>query len=150
MTRSGHINDIRIVGVDQDPGDGEGLFQSHMGPGFTSVGGFPYSATRIGRTKDVGFSGANPYDVRVGRRDGQVANGGGALVFENRIEGNSLIDTFPDSTGCRGYPNGIVLTFGANSFHIGATAADVGRTDELPVQVTEFGAVSHLFMRPVH
>src|SRR5438067_12671808 len=89
--------------MDHDAGDVMGLGQSHMLPSFAGVGGF-VNTISPGRTLAiVGFTGANPHDRGIGRRDSDIANRGSNLVVENRRPGCSAVSDFEYAAGCCAY-----------------------------------------------
>ena len=81
--------------MDPDSPDGLRSRESHGLPGFSGVRGFIDSGPRHRGPEDIGFSGSDPDDIRIGVGDGDIADGQGRHLFENRLPGDTAVDRFP-------------------------------------------------------
>ncbi len=98
MSLGGYENAVGIFRVDEYSGDLLRVAQVlQMRPGFSRVRGFVTAvAGREIRALQT-FAATNINNVRVGRSNGQCADGAAGLVVENRIPGISEIGGFPDA-----------------------------------------------------
>ena len=69
--------------------------QAHILPCFTAVDRFIDSIAIIGSTAVIVLTGSNPYYVRVVRIDSHIADTYYAVVIENRVKGDPVINCFP-------------------------------------------------------
>src|SRR5205823_3727153 len=76
------IHDVRILGVDDDAADLVRLLESHVLPGLAAVGRLVNAVAVGDRVARIGFAGADPDDIPVGRGDAHVTDGNGGLVIE--------------------------------------------------------------------
>ena len=113
-----------------------GVGEAHVLPGLAAVGGL-VNAVAPGRTLAiVGFAGADPDDRRIGRRDGDVADGGDAFLVEDRLPGGAIVGGFPDAAGSHADKNNIRIAFDDCEI-VDAAAHDRG-TDFAEFQRFEF------------
>ena len=88
---------IGIVRVDDDLRDLLAIAQSEVPPGLAGVGGFVDAVAHgeIGALK--AFAAADVDDVRIGRGDGDGADGAGGLAVEDGMPGAAEIVGLPDA-----------------------------------------------------
>ncbi|MBA7642257.1 hypothetical protein ES703_49946 [subsurface metagenome] len=65
MPEGRHIDDVRILGMDDDAADMVGFFKAHILPGFAGVCGLVHSVSPVRASGVVGFSGSDPDNVRI-------------------------------------------------------------------------------------
>ncbi|MCH8217595.1 MAG: hypothetical protein IH892_12600 [Planctomycetes bacterium] len=75
MADGGHINDVRICGMNQYLADVVSLGKAHVLPGGTPIDRFEHAGSRVGIAAMTGlsFTGADPNDIRIGRRQSHVS-----------------------------------------------------------------------------
>jgi len=136
MTEGGNIDDIGIVGMDADTGNGLGVLQAHVFPGFAAVDGSINAVTLHDISAELGLSRADIYDVGIGCGDRDCAyRRAGNLSVSNRFPGQSAIRGFPQSAA---YGAEIVFHFSlGTACDAYRTAAAVG-SDVTPAEVTEY------------
>jgi hypothetical protein len=66
MTKGGNIDDIGIVGMDADTGNGLGVFQADVFPGFAAVNRFIYAVALHDISAELRLPRADIYDVGIG------------------------------------------------------------------------------------
>src|SRR5260370_35758566 len=105
-----------------------------MRPTLSGVCGFveTVAGREIGALQS--FTAANVNDVRIGRRNGQRANGASGLVVENRIPSIAEIGGLPDPAVAGGHVENIRLVRHAGDGH-GAASAEW--TDAAPAHFGE-------------
>ena len=83
-----------IARVDGDLRDLLAVAQAEMRPGLAGVGGFVDAVAdrEIGTLQSL--AAADVDDVRIGRRDGDRADGSGRLIVEDRIPGAAVVGRF--------------------------------------------------------
>ena len=91
----GNVNDIRVLGIDDDGRDVFRLFQTHVFPGLPAVKCFVDAIAKRNCVARVRFAGADPNHVRVPRLHGYVADRDGALPLEDRFPGHTAIGRLP-------------------------------------------------------
>src|SRR5262249_54470064 len=74
------VDGVRVLGVDHNLADLEGLLEAHVLPGLAAVGGLVDAVAPGNRVARVGLAGADPDDVLVGGGDADVADGDGGLL----------------------------------------------------------------------
>src|SRR5262249_30195793 len=84
VAEGGDVDDVRVPRVDDDAADVVRFLEAHVPPGLAAVGGPVHALAPRDAVARVGLAGADPDDVRVGRGHGDVADGGRALVLEDR------------------------------------------------------------------
>src|SRR5262249_1029301 len=81
------INSVGILRMNYDAADLEALGEPLVLPRFAAVGG-AIDAVAIGDgVARIGFAGADPDDVPIGRRDGDGADGYGVFLVELMLKG---------------------------------------------------------------
>ena len=89
-----------------DSTDLEGLVKSHVGPSLTAVSRLIDAVAPRDAVARIGFTGADPDDIRVGLANGDIADGDGRLLVELVFEVGTVIDGFEQPTRCGGGPPG--------------------------------------------
>src|SRR5262249_11241988 len=82
--------DVRVGRVDGHGAD-LALLLPDVLPGLTGIGGFVDAVARRHVAADVGLATADVDHVRVGRGDGDGADGGDRLVVEDRLPGDTAV-----------------------------------------------------------
>src|SRR5258707_4642464 len=77
--------DVGIRGMPDDAADAAGIGKTHVGPGFPGVGGFIDSVAHyVAIANHPRLASSHPNDARVGRCNGQSADGCGGLLGQDR------------------------------------------------------------------
>ena len=85
------INDVRILGVNENLANLVGLLESHVLPGFAPICRF-VDAVAIGRRiARIGLTGSDPDDIGIARGDADVADRHGGLVVELVLVGDAVV-----------------------------------------------------------
>ncbi len=143
VAAGGHPHRVRIGRMDDDPRDGLGLGEPHVGPGLACVGGLPDPGAGVGAAEDVGLARPDPDDVLVGGGQGQVPDGGGDVVLEDRRPGHALVVGLPHASGGAADVDGVGAASRLDHGHVGDPTTEVDGAQELPRQRPEEGAVLH-------
>jgi len=106
----------------------------HVRPGFTRVGGFIDSVAGGEIRALQSFAAADVNNVRIGRGDGESADGAGGLIVENGIPGVAEVRGFPDAAVDGGHVEHIGLMRNARD---GDGAASAERADAAPAHFGE-------------
>jgi len=91
------VDDVGIRRMDPDPADRLGRRESHVLPGLSGVGRFIDAGSGDGRPEDVGLSRSEVDDVRIGLGDGDVADGYGRVLIEDRSPGDPGVLRLPQA-----------------------------------------------------
>ena len=117
------IDEVRVLGMDQDARDPPGCFEPAMVERTAAVGGtvdpVPH---RERRPDDEGLTGPGPDLAGVRRRDRERADGGRFLIVEDRRPGDPAVARLPDAA--RG---------GAEVDDVGVPPFTRGRAQPVPV-----------------
>ena len=81
------VDDVGILGVDDDFADLEGELQAHVFPGLAAVGGLVDAVAEGDAVARVGLAGADPDDMAIAGRDGDSADRYGIFLIELMREG---------------------------------------------------------------
>ena len=127
VTRGRHVHDVRVGGVDHDARDGLAVGQTHVLPCLPGIGRFVDADAGHRRAEDVGFTGADPHDVRVRRRHCDVADAGGRHVLPDHLPRGAVVVGFPDAAGRVGRVDATASVLVGDRV-IGGPPADVGGT----------------------
>ena len=92
----GNENPVRVLGVHHNAADVLGIFQPQVLPAFSSVDGAVNAIAEKGARGKfaVGLSGPDIQDIRIGGRQGNVADRKRAFIFKYRFPGNAAIGGF--------------------------------------------------------
>ncbi len=101
VAQRGHVSDVGVLWMDDDPADVPRLDQPQVRPGLAAVGGAVDAVPPRRALPVVLLAGARPDDVGVGGRDGDVAEGAHRLVVEDRRPGRAFVRRLPDAAGSR-------------------------------------------------
>ena len=100
MPKRRHIDQIRISGMNANPRNSSRIFESHMLPCFSRIGGFPNTIT-VGNIPSNGhFATANINDIGIPFTDRYGANGTTKISIGNIIPGLAAIFGLPYATTC--------------------------------------------------
>ena len=97
-----HPHDVRILGMEDDPADVEGVLQSDVLERDAAVGGLIDTIAPCGGLRPL-FTGADPDDVGVGLIDFHVADGCRAVLIEDRLPRNAATDGLEHSARGRAH-----------------------------------------------
>src|SRR5207245_2225825 len=98
MAFGGDEEAVWILRIDENRRDLLGVAKVlHVRPGFTRVGGFIDSVAGGEIRALQSFAAADINNVRIGRGDGESADGAGGLIVENGIPGVAEVRGFPDA-----------------------------------------------------
>ena len=95
------VRDIRVFRMDEHASDGTGVLEADIFPGFASVDRFVDAVAMGNISADTGLSSAHVNHIRIGRRDGDTANGRGLLVVKDGLPSHGAIRGFPDPAAGR-------------------------------------------------
>ena len=143
VSRGGDVDNVGVGRMNHDPRDRVRAGQAHVGPGGTGVGRLVDSGTRHRAAKDVRLAQPDPHRVLVRGRDGDVTDRCGNAMLEDRCPGGSLVVCLPDAARSGGDVDRVALATRRRDCHIGHTAADVRRAEELPLEVLELRGLFH-------
>src|SRR5256885_7861286 len=87
--------------MDDDASDVLAFAQPQVRPGSAAILGLIASIAPRCTALIVVFAGANPKDLRIARRDGDVADGCRSLMIEDRLPGRPAVGCLPHSARCR-------------------------------------------------
>ncbi len=141
VARGRDVDDVGILRVDDDPGDGVGLLEPHGLPGLPGVGRFEDAEAGLGAAEDVGFARSGPDDVRIGFGDGQVADRHRRHIVEDGLPGRPGVDGLEDAARGRAGIEDRAAAGGDGD--VGAPPAEVGGADEPPLDVLEGRGLLH-------
>ena len=137
MAESGHKNDVRIRGMNNDRADMASVFQAHVDPALARVRGFVNAVTKGNIAANAGFAGANVNDVGIGIRNRDGADGRDRLLIEQWIPSDTAVGGFPDASADGSEIIGVWLARHARHRQHAATTK---RTDKPPLHaVVSFG-----------
>ncbi len=109
MTLCGHVDDIRVGGMDKDSPDMMRIFQSHVGECLAAVCGFINPVAPV-RAPGCGvLSGPHPEDVRIGGSQGDVADREDILVVKERLKCRSVVGRLPQPAVSSGHIKGVEM-----------------------------------------
>lgn len=97
MTERRDENNIRIVRIDNYRADVTRIFQADIFPCQASVERLVYAVAIGNIPAYASFACASVDDIGIGRRYGDAADRGDALMIKNRLPGNSGVRCFPDA-----------------------------------------------------
>src|SRR5262249_42458733 len=100
------VDDVRVLGVNGDAADLEGLRQTHVLPSLAAVGGLVDAVAVGDGVARVVLAGPDPDDVPVRLGDGDVADGNGAFPVELVLEGDAVVRRLEQPAGGGGDPVG--------------------------------------------
>jgi hypothetical protein len=99
VTHRRDVDDIRIRRMDRDAGDVVGIAQPHVRPGLAGIGRLVHAVARVGAPRGERVARANPDDVGVRWRHGDVADRQLRLTVEHRLECRPVVRRFPEAAG---------------------------------------------------
>lgn len=109
-TLGGDIDDLGIARVNKNSLDVLGVFQAGAGPGLAGIGALVDAVAEADAAQGLVFAGAEPDDVGVLGINGDAAQGVGAALIKDRLEGKAVVLGFPKAAGGGGdVPNAVVL-----------------------------------------
>ncbi len=96
MTERGDEDNIGVLRIDADTGDGLRIGQSRFVPCFSRVCGFVHAVALHDVSAQLGFTHSDIHNVRVRFRDSHCADGrAGDLSISDRLPGCAAVDGFP-------------------------------------------------------
>jgi len=123
MAFGGDEEAVWILRIDENRRDLLGVAKVlHVRPGFTRVGGFIDSVAGGEIRALQSFAAADINNVRIGRGDGESADGAGGLIVENGIPGVAKSVVFPDAAVDGGHVKHIGLVRDAGDATVAASA----------------------------
>ena len=131
----GDVDDVGVGGMDDDAGDGGCGLEPHVFPRLAGVGRLEDAQPGHGAAEDVGFARAGPDDVGIGHGDGQVTDGHGRLIVEDRLPGRAGVHGLEDAARGRAGIEDRAAAGGDGD--VGAAPAEVEGADEAPLDVLE-------------
>ena len=99
VTHRRNVHDVRVARMDEDAPDVLRGVEAHVAPGVPGVGGLVDAVAPAGRLPVLRLPGADPDQVWVGLVEGDVADGAGRLVVEERRPRGAVVLGLPDASG---------------------------------------------------
>ena len=96
-----YVHHVRVVGVYDDAADPARRVESHVRPVLAGVRRLPHAVSEGHVGSEERLPGAGPYDIRVGRRHGDLPDRVHWIVIEDRAPAQSRVVGLPDSPRCR-------------------------------------------------
>ena len=127
------IDDVGVCRVNDDAADVLRVGEPHEGPRRAAVGRFVDAVAPRRALAVVRLAGADPDDVRVGARDGDVADRRRAEVVEDRRPRRSAVHRLPHAAGGRADVDRVGMAF-VDRDVVDAPAGD-GGTDRAPLEI---------------
>ena len=110
--------------------------QAHVFPGLATVERFVNSIAPRGTLAVVGLAAPDPDHGRIGRSDGNVADGRDAFLIEHRLPGCAVVGGFPDAAGGRAHVHDVGIDF--DDCEVINAPAHHGGTNLAKFQILEF------------
>src|SRR2546425_1857671 len=134
MSECAGTHRVRIIWINYDPPDSSCLFQTHLSPCLTRVGGFVDPVANRDMAADPCFASPGPDDVGVRGRHRQRPDGRNRLVVEDRRPMRAAVDGFPNSA--RGRADVVDVWLTGHARDRGRAVAD--RPDITPTERAEY------------
>ena len=134
-TFGSHIHHVGVARVDKDFANVLRIFQPHVFPSFSIIGGFPYTVSITQRPLIIIFAGAGPNHVVVIGVHSQAPHRIGAIMVENGFKGGAVIVGAPNAARSSRHKKAAVVVR-VNS-KIGNAPGSKSRTDTAPFQAAE-------------
>ena len=99
VTKSCDIDNIRIIGVDENPRDMVSVMQAHICPSLSSICGFKHSGSGKWAPRHQDLSCTHPDNVGIGWSDGDTSDCKCGLILEDRFPGGAVVNGFPEIPG---------------------------------------------------
>ena len=93
-TKHADIYDVRIRWVNRNAARLKSFFQSHVSPGFATVGRFVYAVTPGHTVSRIGFSRADPNNIRIRLCDLNISDRNRCLIIELMFKRVAVIGCF--------------------------------------------------------
>jgi hypothetical protein len=136
MPERGDVHDLGIARVNDDAADVVGIAKTHVGPGFAPVEGAIHAVTPGRALAVVRFAGSRPDDVRIRRRDRQVADRKGSPVaIEDRFPRRPAVHALEDPAGCRAHEDDLRVR--RHRLHVVNAPAEGRGADVAPLQTVD-------------
>ena len=90
--------DVVVAGIENNAIDVLGVLESHIGKRLAAIGGLPHAVAPAGGLAIVRLTGADPNDVRVGLRHGDVADAEQSAILKQWREGRAITGGLPHAT----------------------------------------------------
>ena len=139
MAERGHVHGLRIGRIYKDVANVVGVTEPEVRPALATISRLVDAVAPRNAVARVVLTRAHPDDVGVGRMDGDGADGIGAFVIEERLEGDSIVHGPPEAARRSGDEDRVrELTD-----HVDVDDATAGsrRADRAPAEVFEEGFV---------
>ncbi len=91
----GDVDDIGVLGMDEDPGDMVRVAEAHVRPGLAGVDGLPDAVAGARAAGAIGLARSDPDDLGIGRGHGDVADRKLRLGVEDGLEGRAVVHRLP-------------------------------------------------------
>src|SRR5439155_11627615 len=97
VTEGGDEHDVRVRGIDHDARYLTHVAQPREPPGLPGIGRKEYTSSVHDVVAGIALAGADPDEIRVGRRQRDGTDRCGGLILEDRIPGVTAVGRFPDA-----------------------------------------------------
>ena len=126
------VDDVGILGVNDDLTDLERLLESHVLPCVAAVGALVDAVAPGDTVARVGLARADPDDVRVRGRDSDGTDGNGCLIVELVLVRHAVVRRLEQPAGRGG--DVVDGRVGFINGDVGDATAHVGRADRAPLE----------------
>src|SRR5439155_22699252 len=99
-----NVGRVRVGRSDDDPLNLVRLSATHVLPRLTGIGRLVDTVAGVGASRGEGVAGADPHNVRLRRRQRDVADRAVTLTIENGRPGRSVVRGFPHAPN----PGGLI------------------------------------------
>ncbi len=135
MAHGGDEDDIGVSPIDEDAGDVPRLPKAHVRPGLPRVGRLVDAVADRDAVPAGGLPRPYPDDGRVGRGDGDVPDGDGRFLEEDRKPRRAVVFGLPDPAGADGRVDGPRAALGDVDVH--RPASHDGGPERAPKELFE-------------
>src|SRR5688500_18072440 len=97
MPKRGDVDDVRVKRMHDDAPDVMRVAKPHVLPRLSAVGRLVDPITPRGALSVIGFSGANPDDVRISWIDRDIADRNRTLTVEDVLPGRAAVHGLQES-----------------------------------------------------
>jgi hypothetical protein len=135
MPHRRNIDNVRVLGVDDDCADRVRIAQADILPRFAGIGRFVNAVAWNNGVADVRLAGADIKNFRIGRRDGDRANAGAGprQLAVSDVFPFGAIGALPDAASHGSGIKEVIVS--RNTGHSDHASADV-RADTTPFELT--------------
>ena len=156
-----NVDRVRIGRVDDDPRNVVRVSETHVLPCLAGVGRLVDTVAGVGTSRGEGVASADPHNVRLRRRQRDVADRAVTLTVENGLPGRSVVRRFPHAPNPGGLIDRVEMVPGwrirnrdVGDAHLHPERSDVPVAEGLQQILVEgsltFGPGSGAYRQPCH